>query len=166
MHLTFQAFLAGDDPEIPVILKGDLRAGHRGDVGKGREVLSDLIGEDGNGLLRSFHLRNDAVGTVLDQAGERLLRRHAIDERPEADALDEASKKIADSFLHGNRLSLLKCGDLPGQPIQPALKPLGGLAGYREDPEFGIEGKGVFFCLFHVKIHIGHQVDLVEDQHR
>jgi len=77
-------------------------------------VLSDLIGENGNGLLRSFHLRNDAVGTVLDQAGERLLRRHAIDERPEADALDKASKKITDSSLHENKLCLLKCGDLSG----------------------------------------------------
>jgi len=69
-----------------------------------------------------LHLRNDTIGTVLDQAGERLLRRHAIDERPEADALDKASKKITDSSLHENRLSLLKCGDLSGQPIQPVLK--------------------------------------------
>ncbi len=67
---------------------------------------------------RSLHLDNDAHRTVLDQAGQRLLRCHAIDERPEADTLDHASKKIADRLLvHEIRLSLLKCGDLPGKPI-------------------------------------------------
>ena len=55
-----------------------------------------------DGLGAAFDLSEDAVDVVADQAGEAEARRERVDERPEADALDDALNpdRGPDYFAH------------------------------------------------------------------